>query len=107
MNLEEEIVKSLISLNQQQATILFWKMRGLNDELVGQKFGWHEPWTEKQMKPIYEDLGFEAGQNNREKKRILYTDYLPILKLITDDDPENLENWPHKVVPFSKPIDIV
>ena len=101
MNIEED----LKSLDVLQISILFWKMRGLNNEEIGKKFGNGEDWTKARMTEIYESLGFDRQMHSKEKNRILTTDYLPVVKLLTNDDPDTLKDWPLNAKQVKKTVD--
>ena len=55
-----------------------------------------EDWTKARMTEIYDFLGFDKNMHSREKNRILESDYLPVVKLLTNNDPNTLSDWPLK-----------
>jgi hypothetical protein len=89
-----DIENDLRALDTLQISILFWKEKGLSDKEIGKKFGWGEDWVETRMGEIYKELGFDTKMHARQKKKTLEEEYLPVVKLLTNDDPETLADWP-------------
>jgi len=102
MSLEEDIVKDLYQLDTLQISILFYRMREMDWNQVGKQFGNQDKWAKAKMTEIYKELGFDPEMENKEKSRVLEQDYLPLVKLLTDDNEDNLMDWPLKAKKFSE-----
>jgi hypothetical protein len=83
-----------------QASILFWFCEGLSNDDIASKLGYSTSWVVWITGEIYFKLGLDKKDANGKKlhwtarRRILREKVCPIIKRLTNDNPDFLERFP-------------
>lgn len=81
MSIEDQLKK--LTLNE--ATVLYWKCRGLRHKQIADRLGYGVDWVQLQMSQVYRKLGFDAKMHWSKRKEILEIEVCPRL-------PKNLNH---------------
>lgn len=84
----------LSSLTEHEATVLFWKCRGLKYDQIGDRLGYSVEWVTLQMSYVYSKLGFDNKLHWTKRKEKLEEEICPVFSKLTEDNPASLKKFP-------------